>query len=165
MNWRFGNEHDRSANTDASDKSPESEIAALENNDLHHEKSVFEDFCRARQYCHMPQSHDELPFQIDHIIAQKHRGPSTAANLALACFSCNSHKGPNIAGLDPLTGKLTALFHPLRHHWDRHFRWDGPILIGRTAIGRTTIVVLEINQLHRVALRQTVIDEGLIQLG
>jgi hypothetical protein len=41
-----------------------------------------------------------------------------------------------------------------------HFRWDGSVLAGRTDIGRTTIEVLEINLPHRVAFRQTLIDEG-----
>jgi hypothetical protein len=73
----------------------------------------------------------------------------------------NNHKGPNIAGLDPRTEKLTPLFHPRRHKWDRHFRWDGPVLIGLTPMGRTTIAVLEINLDYRVAFRQRLIDEGI----
>jgi hypothetical protein len=34
-------------------------------------------------------------------------------------------------------------------------------LVGRTAIGRTTIAVLEINDPARVALRTALIEEGL----
>jgi hypothetical protein len=41
--------------------------------------------------------------------------------------------------------KLTKLFNPRRHKWERHFRWDGPYLVGRTAIGRTMVVVLAMN--------------------
>jgi hypothetical protein len=44
--------------------------------------------------------------------------------------------------------------------WHRHFRWDGPLLIGRTAIGRTTIHVLSINLDIRVAQRQLLIEIG-----
>src|SRR5205807_10069871 len=51
---------------------------------------------------------------------------------------CNAHKGPNIAGIDTVTNRLTALFHPRRHKGHRHFRWNGPILLGRHAIGRAT---------------------------
>jgi hypothetical protein len=29
---------------------------------------------------------DVLPFQIDHIIAEKHHGPTVAENLALSCL-------------------------------------------------------------------------------
>ncbi|MEW6212034.1 MAG: HNH endonuclease signature motif containing protein [Acidobacteriota bacterium] len=125
------------------------------------ENMVWQRAGRTCEYCRMPQEYDELPFEIDHIIARKHGGSSDARNLALACFACNHHKGPNIAGLDPRTGRLTRLFHPRRHKWDRHFRWEGSRLAGRTPIGRATIRVLEINLPHRIALRQALIEERL----
>jgi hypothetical protein len=83
-----------------------------------------------------------------------------AGNLCLACFSCNHHKGPNVAGFNPVTGRLTRLFHPRRHRWDWHFRWDGPVLLGRTAIGRTTVHLLAINAARRVLVRRSLIAEG-----
>lgn len=52
-------------------------------------------------------------------------------------------------------------FHPRRQKWLRHFRWDGPFLVGRTAVGRVAVAVLAINLRHRVALRQGLIDAGL----
>src|SRR5258708_1898655 len=48
--------------------------------------------------CRVPADVALLPFQIDHIIAEKHGGLTVADNLALSCERCNSHKGPNIAG-------------------------------------------------------------------
>ena len=113
------------------------------------------------EYCLIAQELDELPFEIDHIIAKKHHGRTVAGNLALTCFFCNSYKGPNIAGHDPKTGKLTPLFNPRRHKWQKHFRWDGPVLIGRTAIGRTTVTVLNINEDEAVATRELLMDAGL----
>jgi hypothetical protein len=112
------------------------------------------------EYCRVAQEHDRLPFEIDHVIAKKHGGPTRAGNLCLACFADNNHKGPNIAGLDPKTRRLTPLFNPRRHKWGRHFRWDGPVLVGRTPIGRTTVAVLEMNLDYRVAFRQGLIDES-----
>jgi 5-methylcytosine-specific restriction endonuclease McrA len=106
------------------------------------------------EYCHLPQDYDVLPFQIDHIIALKHRGLTTAANLAWSCFNCNSFKGPNIASIDSVTNELTPLFHPRQDLWDIHFIWEGPQLIGQTAIGRTTIEVLSINLPERIELRR-----------
>jgi hypothetical protein len=44
--------------------------------------------------------------------------------------------------------------------WFRHFRWDGPRLVGRTAVGRATVAVLDMNDEDRVELRQSLIDEG-----
>lgn len=113
------------------------------------------------EYCQMPQDFDDSPFEIDHIVALKHNGPTVARNLALSCLHDNSHKGSNIAGLDPRTRKLTPLFNPRRHKWDRHFRWQGAYLIGRTPIGRVTVAVLNINDPLRVELRKGLIEEGL----
>lgn len=76
------------------------------------------------------------------------------------CSFCNAHKGTDLAGLDPQTRKLTPLFNPRRHKWNRHFRWDGSILRGLTPIGRVTIAVLNINDHARVTFRA-----GLIELG
>src|SRR3954462_12039173 len=112
------------------------------------------------EYCQMPQEYDGFTHEIDHVIAKKHGGRTVANNLVLACFPCNNHKGPNIAGLDPVTKKLTQLFNPRRHKWARHFRWEGPYLKGKTAVGRVTIAVLEINFSDRILLRQSLIDEG-----
>jgi 5-methylcytosine-specific restriction endonuclease McrA len=106
------------------------------------------------EYCLFPESACELPFHIDHIIAQKHGGQSESENLAWACFSCNLRKGPNIAGLDPQTGELTPLFNPRADRWDDHFAWDGLLLRGKTAIGRATVAVLDINHVDSVTVRE-----------
>ena len=126
---------------------------------------LIRDFVKRRanhccEYCLMPEDRMPLAHEIDHVIAVKHRGPTMASNLALACFACSRHKSCNISGIDPKTGAIVRLFHPRRHKWSAHFRWDGPVLVGRTDIGRTTIEVLEINLSNRIAFRQTLIDEG-----
>jgi hypothetical protein len=113
------------------------------------------------EYCHFPATASELPFHIDHIIAEKHDGPTTSANLAWACFSCNMRKGPNVAGFDPVTGDLSRLFHPRSDIWSEHFMWEGALLRGKTAIGRTTIGVLGINDPDSVAVRQSLRREGI----
>lgn len=110
------------------------------------------------EYCQLAQELSQLTFEIDHIVARKHGGKARSSNLALSCFYCNSFKGSNIAGLDRETGKLTRLFHPRIHTWHHHFRWEGPYLDGRTAIGRTTIDVLLINLELRVAHRRLLVD-------
>lgn len=117
------------------------------------------------EYCQLPQALTRLPCEIDHIIASKHGGATKPGNLALACFACNHHKGSNIAGIDPISGAIVRLFHPRRHSWAHHFRWNGPELVGRTPIGRATIAVLEINLPYRLAFRAALIDEGVFALG
>ena len=121
---------------------------------------VWERAHRCCEYCRMPQVYDELPFEIDRVVAEQHAGKTAASNLALACFADNHRKGPNLAGIDPKTRKRTWLFNPRRHKWDRHFRWEGPILVGLTAVGRATIAVLGINLAHRVRHRAQLIAEG-----
>jgi len=113
------------------------------------------------EYCQLPQELDVLPFQIDHIIAEQHHRDTVAENLALSCLNDNLHKGPNIAGFDPETGFLTRLFHPRRDIWEDHFAWVGPVLTGRTDIGRATIDVLLVNAPERVEVRLLLIRAGL----
>jgi hypothetical protein len=112
------------------------------------------------EYCHLPQAVAIVKFEIDHIVASKHHGPYELSNLALSCWYCNSAKGPNIAGKDPLTGVTTPLFNPREDAWERHFEWDGAILLGLTATGRTTIDVLRINDEYVVEVRESLILEG-----
>lgn len=112
------------------------------------------------EYCQMPQEFAEPTHQIDHIIAEKHQGETESANLALSCFHCNLHKGPNIAGIDPATKLVTPLFHPRQDNWTEHFRWKGAALEGKTPAGRTTIEVLAINMRDRLLHRQALIEEG-----
>ena len=111
------------------------------------------------EYCQLPQKFSLIPFEIDHVIARKHRGPTVADNLALSCFYCNSYKGANLSGIDPETGAVARLFDPRRQKWVRHFRWNGPYLEGRTRIGRATITVLEINHQDAVDARRCLIEE------
>ena len=113
------------------------------------------------EYCLLPEAYAPVtPFQIEHIIARQHGGRTAPSNLALACHHDNLHKGPNLTGIDPVTRKLVRLFHPRRMKWARHFRWDGPLLVGRTPVGRATIAVLQMNHEDRINLRQALIDEG-----
>jgi hypothetical protein len=115
------------------------------------------------EYCQLPQQFDILPFQIDHIIALKHHGPTAPDNLALCCYNDNAYKGSNIAGIDPVTGEVMRLFNPRQDDWNMHFAWNGPELVGRTAIGRTTIDVLNINLPERVEHRRVLMQSGVFR--
>jgi len=108
----------------------------------------------------MPQEFESARFQIDHAIAQKHSGNTALDNLALCCIRCNLYKGPNIAGLDPITGVLTALFHPRRDTWAEHFTWNGPLIVGLSAVGRTTVFVLNMNHHDALSARQALLELG-----
>ncbi len=127
--------------------------------------AALEELVRSRagfrcEYCLLPESLASTPFQFDHIIAQSHGGQTTADNLAFACFHCNNFKGPNLAGVDPQTCRVIRLFHPRRDLRRDHFRWDGETLIGVTAVGRATIATLRLNHSLRVAIRRSLLREG-----
>jgi hypothetical protein len=115
------------------------------------------------EYCHLPESVSDLPHVVDHIRAIKHHGRTTLENLALCCGRCNLSKGPNVAGIDPATQRLTRLFNPRKDAWHGHFRWHGAVLIGVTSIGRTTVDVLDINNAHRLAARRVLSAAGKIK--
>ena len=119
---------------------------------------------RARQrceYCHLPDSAAAVAiFHIEHIMAKQHGGSDAADNRCWSCHRCNLHKGPNLSGRDPLTGKVVRLFNPRRQLWKRHFEWHEAILVGRTQTGRATIAVLNINDPQRLELRQLLMREG-----
>ena len=108
------------------------------------------------EYCQLHQQDSPLAtLHIEHIIPRKHHGPSDESNLALACVDCNLHKSSNLSGLDPETKELTPLFHPRKQEWDEHFEWQGIHIIGKTAVGRTTIDVLCMNSEEQLLLRST----------
>lgn len=110
----------------------------------------------ACEYCHLHQDDSPLAaLHVEHIIPRVHGGSDDIDNLALACIDCNLHKGPNLAGIDPQTNQLTGLFDPRRQKWEHHFKWRGIHLAGKTATGRTTIRVLNINSEDQVALRSS----------
>jgi len=116
------------------------------------------------EYCGLRQEH--LPvfrFHIDHIRPKKHGGNDDPLNLALACNSCNLHKGANLTGIDPESGHIEALFHPRNDTWETHFERQGALILGRTPIGRATVHALNMNDPENVQLRTELIIHG--QLG
>jgi len=112
------------------------------------------------EYCRLPARHVGLRFHIDHILADQHGGETAAVNLAYACSICNNHKGTNFAGVDPATGRKTRLFNPRRDRWRRHFKLQGGIIVGITAVGRTTVRTLAMNLPLSVEVRRNLMAEG-----
>lgn len=106
------------------------------------------------EYCQADQESEPfVRFQVEHIVAKQHGGTDSADNLALACTHCNLRKGPNIAGIDPLTGKIEPLFHPRRQDWSEHFEIINEMIAGKSPCGRATVRVLAMNDRIRLELR------------
>ncbi len=112
------------------------------------------------EYCQLPSKYSDLPHVIDHIMPKQHAGKTIEANLALCCGFCNRHKGPNVAGIDPKTGRLTRLFNPRSDRWEKHFFWRGARVQPLTAIGRVTVYVLAMNHENQLTMRRLLMSEG-----
>jgi hypothetical protein len=115
----------------------------------------------ACEYCRIHQTFSIYSHEVDHVIALKHGGQTTSENLVLACLPCNRHKGSDLTSLDPLTGEITTLLNPRTQTWSEHFQLNGGFIQGLTAIGRTTIFLLKMNEASRLQLRQALASQGL----
>jgi hypothetical protein len=109
------------------------------------------------EYCVVHEDDVGAPHEPDHIIAEQHGGQTTAENLAYACYHCNRYKGANLASVDPESGQPVFLFQPRRDTWADHFRIEGAIIVGLTAVGRTTSALLRFNTPERLESRRLLV--------
>lgn len=113
------------------------------------------------EYCRVHQDHVELTHHVEHIVSKKHGGPDDPSNLCVACERCNLFKGSDLTGIDPVTGEVERLFNPRTQAWAEHFELRGPLIVGLTPAGRTTVRVLSMNAGQRLQLRAALIAHGL----
>ena len=112
------------------------------------------------EYCLLNQLFSMYKHEIDHVIAVKHGGKTIADNLVLACLPCNRYKGSDLTSIDPLKGEIVPLFNPRQQDWLAHFQLQGSSIVGMTAIGRTTVFLLRMNDSDRLKLRYSLIAQG-----
>jgi 5-methylcytosine-specific restriction endonuclease McrA len=112
------------------------------------------------EYCLVSDEDAYLSYQVDHVIAEKHEGPTVLDNLAWCCTECNRYKGADLTSTDPATGRIVPLFNPRTQRWRRHFRLNSAVIEPLTARGRATVKLLRLNDELRVYERQ-----GLLRLG
>ena len=108
------------------------------------------------EYCGVPESVTFAVHEVDHIVAEKHGGETTAENLAFCCILCNRRKGSDLSSVDPQTGKVVVLYHPREQHWTDHFRFVGTRIEPLTSIGRATVRLLALNSEARLTERRAV---------
>lgn len=114
---------------------------------------------RAESLCEYCLIHEDDTFfgcEVDHIISEKHGGPTQESNLALACLTCNRNKGSDIASLAPGTTTLVRFFNPRTDRWSDHFRLDsdGITIMTRTDTGEATARIFGFNTDGRLLERQ-----------
>ncbi len=114
------------------------------------------------EYCQMPETYAITRFHVDHIIpVRRHHGTDEIDNLAWACSGCNCHKISEIASIDPETHQLTPLFNPRTQQWDEHFEINDGFVLEKTAAGRVTAHLLDMNNLNLVDMRRYLIQAKL----
>lgn len=108
------------------------------------------------EYCRSLEAFCPEPFSVEHIHPRSKGGETVAENLALSCQGCNNYKYVKTEARDPLTDEMVRLYHPRRDRWYEHFAWheDYSLVMGLTAVGRTTIAALRLNRPNLVNLRK-----------
>lgn len=117
------------------------------------------------EYCLVPILFGfATPYHIDHIISEKHGGPTAIENLALACPACNLYKGSDIATYLAKEEVTVRLYHPRKDPWTKHFNLDDQgHLSALTKVAKGTIQLLNLNDPDYSLLRKTLM-EGNIKL-
>jgi len=100
--------------------------------------------------------------EIDHIIPLSKGGDDNEKNLWLICSTCNNAKYNKTEDFDSKTRKNISIFNPRSQDWHEHFQWskDGTKIIGKTAAGRVTIVVLNLNRERFIRVRRNWVSAG-----
>ena len=98
-------------------------------------------------------------FHLDHVISEKHGGPTEDHNLAFCCPFCNRAKGSGIAGRE--NDAPVRLFNPRIDRWAEHFSLESEHIVSRSNIGGVTVRLLGLNDRYRLALRRELMAAGL----
>jgi len=112
------------------------------------------------EYCLIHEDDTYFGCQIDHIISEKHGGPTEADNLAYACSICNRNKGSDVGSLLWETGEFVRFFNPHRDHWHEHFKLDDVAIIPLTNVAQVTAKILDFNHVERLLERQELRELG-----
>lgn len=107
------------------------------------------------EYCLIAEEDTFYGCAVDHIISEKHGGPTEADNLCYACVFCNQAKGSDVGSIHWDSGLFVRFFNPRTDRWADHFMLAGSQIESVTAIGAVTARILGFNSGERVLERQT----------
>ena len=107
------------------------------------------------EYCHIPEEATPfIGFHSEHIIAKQHLIDDSLDNLALSCDRCNAYKGTKLSSIAPDSLEVVSLFNPRKDYREEHFEITDGYVIGKTASGRATVKLLNMNAPKRAPLRR-----------
>ena len=115
-------------------------------------RAHFRDHCA---YCLTPEALTVVIFEFEHILPRCLGGATSFENLCLSCPTCNRYKSDRTFGSGDEQTRQTALFHPHRDSWTKHFSWNESAteLIGLTTTGQVTIDMLRMNRPQLIRVR------------
>jgi hypothetical protein len=106
------------------------------------------------EYCLIAEADTFFGCEVDHIISEKHGGPTEAENLAYACVFCNQAKGSDVGSIHWESGEFVRFFNPRKDEWSQHFTLLGNRIEALTAIGAVTARILNFNSTERLFERE-----------
>jgi HNH endonuclease len=107
------------------------------------------------EYCLIAEDDTFYGCEVDHVISEKHGGPTLAENLAFACAFCNWAKGSDVGSIDWESGNFVRFFNPRTDRWADHFILTENRIESVTIIGAVTARILGFNSSDRLLERQT----------
>lgn len=107
------------------------------------------------EYCLIAEEDTFYGCAVDHIISEKHGGPTNESNLSFACAVCNQAKGSDIGSIHWASGQFVRFFNPRTDRWGEHFILAGNLIESVTPIGAVTARILGFNSVERQLERQT----------
>jgi 5-methylcytosine-specific restriction endonuclease McrA len=120
------------------------------------ERQIIADAGHRCGYCRSDEALTGISLSTEHIVPVSAGGLTVRENLWRSCRPCNEIKGSQTHAEDSETHEVVPLFNPRAQRWDEHFAWsdDGTQILGLTAIGRATIVALQLNRPLLVSARR-----------
>jgi hypothetical protein len=115
---------------------------------------------RLCEYCLVAEEDTFYGCEADHIISEKHGGPTQADNLAYACVFCNQGKASDVGSIHWESREFVRFFNPRTDRWSAHFVLTGSHIKGVTAIGAVTERILGFNSGERLLERHTLQQMG-----
>jgi HNH endonuclease len=115
---------------------------------------------RLCEYCLIAEDDTVFGCAVDHVISEKHGGPTEEGNLAYACVFCNRAEGSDIGSLDWVSGEFVRFFNPRTDRWTDHFVLAADRIEPQTPFGRATARILNFNSMERVLERAALREVG-----
>lgn len=111
------------------------------------------------EYCLIHVDDTFFGCEVDHIISEKHGGPTELGNLSYACLFCNRNKGSDVGSIVPPleSGVFSRFFNPRLDLWAEHFVLDpsdSVTIRSLTPIGEVTARIFAFNSEERLMERR-----------